>query len=186
LAEGIRTLLDDLGLRLQIARAGRQHAEHQFGWQGIGARQRALYSELLGDPVQVRSAVPDDLAAIAQIQATSPDAARWKPEDYLAHDCLVALTNGRVTGFLAIRTVPPAEHELLNLAVDPAQRRRGIARRLLHEALLTRPGDWFLDVRESNAAAQALYKSFGFSPIGRREQYYAQPSEAAIVMRFFS
>ncbi|HXP85677.1 MAG TPA: GNAT family N-acetyltransferase [Bryobacteraceae bacterium] len=186
LAEGIRTLLDDFALRLHIARAGRRHAERQFDWRAIGARQRALYSELLGDSVQIRPAWLDDLEAMAQIQAASPDASQWRIEDYLAHDCLVALTDGRVTGFLAIRTVPPSEHEILNLAVDPAHRRRGIARRLLQEALLTRPGDWFLDVRESNTAAQSLYKSLGFSPIGRRENYYAEPCEGAIVMRFFS
>jgi ribosomal protein S18 acetylase RimI-like enzyme len=186
LAEGIRALLDDLALRLNLARAGRQHVEAQFDWSAIGARQRALYSELIQDPVHIRPAGPGDLAAIAEIQATSPDASQWRAEDYLGYDCTVAVTDGRVSGFVAVRTIPPGEHEILNLAVDPAQRRRGIARRLIRDALAARPGEWFLDVRESNAAAQTLYKSLGFSPVGRRENYDAQPAEAAIVMRFFS
>ena len=186
LAEGIRALLDDLGLRLRLSRAGREHAERHFDWPAIGARQRALYCELLGDPIQVRPAIKDDLAAIAQIQAVSLEASQWNPEDYLAGDCLVAVIDGQIAGFLAARTTTPGEHEILNLAVDPARRRRGIARRLLQEVLRTGSGEWFLDVRESNAAAQALYNSLGFSPIGRRENYYEHPREAAIVMRIFS
>jgi ribosomal-protein-alanine acetyltransferase len=186
LAEGIRTLLDDLALRLLMARAGRRHAERQFDWRAIGVRQRSLYSELLGDPVQVRPAMRDDVAAIERVQAASPDAAQWDAADYLQHRCTIATVKGRVTGFLAVRTTTPGENEILNLAVDPAQRRRGIARRLLRDALSAAPGEWFLDVRESNSAAQTLYKSLGFSPVGRRENYYAEPCEAAIVMRFFS
>jgi len=185
-AEGVRTLLDDLALRLHIARAGRLHAERHFDWQAIGARQRALYYELLGDPIHLRPATEADLPAIAEIQAASPEASQWAPEDYLAHSCLLAMVGGRVAGFLVVRTTTPGEHEILNLAVDPPQRRRGIARRLVQEALVTRQGDWFLDVRASNTAAQSLYKSLGFNPVGLREHYYTQPHEAAIVMRFFS
>jgi ribosomal-protein-alanine acetyltransferase len=186
LAEGIRALLGDLPLRLAIARAGREHAQRNFDWRAIGARQRALYYDMLGDPIQVRPATPADLDAIAQIQAESAQAAQWPPADYLPQTFLVALLNRDVAGFIAVRTTTPGEHEILNLAVDPKHRRRGIARRLLHEVLSTHPGEWFLDVRESNAPAQALYKSLGFSATARRENYYNQPPEAAIVMRFFS
>jgi ribosomal-protein-alanine N-acetyltransferase len=41
----------------------------------------------------------------------------------------------------------------------------------------------FLEVRESNEAAVALYKGYGFQPIGRRRNYYDHPREDAIVMR---
>lgn len=186
LAHGIRALLDDLGMRLQIARAGRRHAEKHFDWRAIGAKQRALYSELLSDPIQIRPATPEDLPAIAQIQSAAPEAAHWNPEDYLTYPCLIALEDGQPSGFLAFRTIPPAEHEILNLAVHPTHRRRGLARRLLQEALATHPGEWYLDVRESNTPARALYNSFGFSITRRRPEYYTFPSEAAIVMRIFS
>jgi ribosomal-protein-alanine N-acetyltransferase len=45
---------------------------------------------------------------------------------------------------------------------------------------------WFLEVRESNSAAINLYKTLGFLTAGRRENYYHDPQEAAIVMRLLS
>jgi ribosomal-protein-alanine N-acetyltransferase len=100
--------------------------------------------------------------------------------------CQVALVDGWVAGFIVVGTTAPGEHEILNMVVDSAQRRRGVARRLLRAVIAADSGVWFLDVRDSNTAAQALYKSFGFESMGRRENYYVYPSEAAIVMGFYS
>lgn len=75
-----------------------------------------------------------------------------------------------------------AEREILNLAVAPSFRRKGIAKTLLgHE--LRRRAAFFLEVRESNMAAQNLYFQFGFREIARRPRYYQDPSEGAIVMQ---
>jgi ribosomal protein S18 acetylase RimI-like enzyme len=186
LAAGIRKLLGDLVLRLQLSRAGRRHAEQHFDWRAIGAKQRALYHQLLGDPIQVRAATAADLPAIAAIQTASPQVSQWEVRDYLTHDCRLAMLDGRVVGFLVSRATAPGEGEILNMAVEPGSRRRGIARRLLQHALAASPGEWFLEVHESNTAAQEVYKSLGFSPAGRRENYYADTREAAIVMRFLS
>ena len=71
------------------------------------------------------------------------------------------------------------EWELLNIAVDPAYRRRGVADELLG-ALPA--GRIFIEVRESNAAARALYEGSGFTLIGRRRGYYHLPDEDGIVM----
>jgi ribosomal-protein-alanine N-acetyltransferase len=57
---------------------------------------------------------------------------------------------------------------------------------LMETALATTRGSWFLEVRESNVAALNFYKNLGFVEIGRRENYYHTPLEAAIVMRVFS
>lgn len=132
--------------------------------------------------VTIRPAASDDLAAIDAIQGPSV----WQPVDYLNYDCRVALEAGRIVGFLVSREVAPGEHEVLNLVVDSGLRRRGVARRLLQERLDGCPAEWFLEVRESNVAALNLYESMGFQPIGRREDYYPDPPEAAIVMRLFS
>jgi ribosomal-protein-alanine N-acetyltransferase len=136
--------------------------------------------------VTIRAATAEDLAAIAAIQAVSPEAAQWEPAGYLDHDCDVAIRGGRLAGFLVARQVAPGEREILNLAVDPAERRSGIARALLSEALARAQGAWFLEVRASNAAAIRLYESAGFEIAGRRSGYYREPAEEAIVMRIFS
>jgi ribosomal-protein-alanine acetyltransferase len=127
-----------------------------------------------------------DLAAIDAIQAASPEAVHWAPTDYLKHDCRVCELNSCVAGFLVTREVAPGESEILNLAVDPAERRTGIARRLLTDALARVKGAWFLEVRASNVAAIRLYESLGFTRAGDRKNYYYEPAEDAIVMRFFS
>jgi ribosomal-protein-alanine N-acetyltransferase len=138
----------------------------------------------------VRPATREDLAAIAQIQRASPEASAWEPASYLDYYCRVAIGAGRVVGFLVFRRLTqgdaPPEHEILNLGVDPASRRKGVARLLLQRALAEAPGAWFLEVRESNLAAIRLYESLGFRPAGERKDYYHDPPEAAIVMRFLS
>lgn len=187
LAAGLYTVLGDAGLRMRMARAGRAHAEKHFDWRAIGVRQRALLRELAGNAIIVRTATRDDLAAIDAIQAASPESSNWAAADYLNCDCRVALKDGRIAGFLVARQTAPGEHEILNIAVEPPQRRCGIARRLLESELASARGAWFLEVRESNAAAIALYRSLGFQLAGRRAEYYHRDlAESAIVMRNFS
>jgi ribosomal protein S18 acetylase RimI-like enzyme/glycosyltransferase involved in cell wall biosynthesis len=185
-AAGIRTLLEDDGLRSRIARAGRTHVEAHFDWRSIGRRQRALLRELRGDPLTLRPATRDDLPAITAIQAASTTASQWAPETYLDYDCRVAESDGSIAGFLVARQTAPGEREILNMAVNPYCRRLGIARRLIESELERSRGAWFLEVRESNAAAISFYKSLGFLAVGRREAYYPDSPQAAIVMRIFS
>ncbi len=78
------------------------------------------------------------------------------------------------------------EVSLLNVAVDPRARRRGLARALLD--VMGREGralggeTVFLEVRRSNEAGLALYRAAGFRQIGIRKGYYAAEGEDAIVM----
>lgn len=78
--------------------------------------------------------------------------------------------------------------DLCNMAVVPSCRRRGIGRKLLAEAirLSTERGaeEIFLEVRESNHPAIALYKNLGFQKIGIRKGYYHAPAEDAVIMRY--
>jgi [ribosomal protein S18]-alanine N-acetyltransferase len=94
--------------------------------------------------------------------------------------------DGRVAGFLVARVTAADEREILNVAVEPSFRRTGIGRILMETVLAEARVTWFLEVRESNAAAINLYKTLGFVVSGRRADYYQEPSEAAIVMRVFS
>jgi ribosomal-protein-alanine N-acetyltransferase len=133
----------------------------------------------------VRPATAEDLVDIAAIQSRSPEASQWDPTSYLSHDCLVA-EGTRVLGFLVARRTAPDEREILNIAVDPGERRKGIARALLEAELRRGKNHWFLEVRESNSSAIKLYQSVGFRVIARRELYYTNPPEPAIVMTFDS
>lgn len=169
-AEGVARLLDDDGLRRQIAEAGRETACRGF------------------DPLELRRATEGDLAAIARIQAASPEASQWEPADYLAHDCWMAFLrhSGDAAGFLVSRRIDAQEREILNLAVEPSQRGGGVASRLLERELDRAETAWFLEVRESNQAAIRLYESVGFVATQVRRNYYNNPDEAGIVMRFLS
>ena len=78
------------------------------------------------------------------------------------------------------------EVEVLDVAVAAKHRRQGNARFLLEEflRLVQEHGirGVFLEVRESNVPAIALYRKFGFSTSGRRPNYYQQPDEAAMLL----
>jgi ribosomal-protein-alanine N-acetyltransferase len=136
--------------------------------------------------VTIRHATPEDLISIAAIQAASPGAAQWDARDYLRQDCLVATAAEQVVGFIVFRRVAQAEYEILNLAVHPRFRRQGVGRNLVRQALERYPGDFFLEVRESNRAAREFYQAAGFQEVSRRDAYYENPSDSAIVMKFHS
>jgi ribosomal protein S18 acetylase RimI-like enzyme len=135
--------------------------------------------------MMVRAAIAEDVAAIAEIQARSPEASQWDPASYLTYECLVA-TDPQVVGFLVSRQTGLGEREILNLAIDPPQRRRGVARALLQVELGREKTLWFLEVRASNRGAIVLYQKGGFRVAGRREAYYRDPPEPGIVMKFDS
>jgi len=134
----------------------------------------------------IRRGEAGDLEAVAAIQSVSPEAAHWTATDYLHYEFTVAICAGTIAGFLVWRQVSAGEAELLNLAVAPAFRRRGIARELLKPLLNFRDGEIFLEVRESNLGARMCYKSMGFQEVSVRQKYYDSPTESAIVMKFHS
>jgi len=136
--------------------------------------------------MKIRAATGDDLAAIAAIQAASPEASQWDPASYLDYDCVVAINDDHVAGFLVSRQTAPGEREILNAAVELSERRRGVARRLIAAEIERARGLWFLEVRESNIAALNLYKACGFQEAGRRNSYYHNPPESGIVMKLIS
>lgn len=88
-------------------------------------------------------------------------------------------------GYIVTLTLPP-ECEILNIAVSPSFRRKGIAEKLLayvsHMALEKDCDTLMLEVGESNLAARTLYEKQGFYSVGRRKGYYTNPVEDAILM----
>ena len=73
---------------------------------------------------------------------------------------------------------------LMNVAVTPEQRRRGIATRLMERLFEDAGADarYTLEVRTSNGAAIAMYERFGFRPAGHRRRYYHDNGEDALIM----
>lgn len=142
-----------------------------------------------GDEFLVRPAAEADLPRIEIIERLSFPAHPWDQDLLAKYECLVAASGERILGFLSFRTLlrpgedSRGEFEILNLAVHPAYRRNGIAKALLDHQL-ARGGVHFLEVRESNSAARKLYEYKGFEVIGTRRDYYSNPEESAIVMRW--
>jgi ribosomal-protein-alanine N-acetyltransferase len=97
--------------------------------------------------------------------------------------CLAASEQDRLVGYLICSRYDQVWH-LMNIAVDPAARRRGLASMLLDEMLVRagRDDDFTLEGRTSNAGAISLYERFGFRPAGTRPRYYSDTGEDALIM----
>ena len=91
-----------------------------------------------------------------------------------------------VAGYVIARVVA-GEADVLNLAVRPPDRGHGLGGELLDAGLAAVVGrgvrEVFLEVRESNVAALALYESRGFKTVSRRKGYYRNPVEDALLLR---
>ncbi|MBZ5522944.1 MAG: ribosomal protein S18-alanine N-acetyltransferase [Acidobacteriia bacterium] len=146
--------------------------------------------------VRVRHANADDLPRMMELAKRAATAAQWSAaafERLFAEDrqaarvVLVVEDDGEVAGFLAARE-SAGEWEIENLAVSGPARRRGLGSRLLgeflHQARSSGGRDVFLEVRESNTAARALYEKWAFCEAGRRKQYYQDPCEDALILKF--
>ena len=152
--------------------------------------------------MNIRKATPDDLPAMLALERECGTAAHWSEQQYRdlviptqTPQRLALVAEGdsatdleskvaMLVGFLIARHVA-SEWELENIVVATPARRQGVGKRLL-ESLLAAAHDAnsdavFLEVRESNAAARALYEELGFRETGRRKSYYTSPLEDAVL-----
>ena len=99
---------------------------------------------------------------------------------------LVAEEEGRVAGYIGSQTCGE-ESDVMNVAVHPDFRRRGIAEALINDLVeqLNAIGSHSLtlEVRASNVPAISLYEKLGFAEVGRRKNYYRNPKEDALILR---
>jgi [ribosomal protein S18]-alanine N-acetyltransferase len=99
--------------------------------------------------------------------------------------CWVLREDDRVAAYLCLWEIADELH-VTNIAVHPALRRRGLARRLLGAILedgrSRRLRAVTLEVRPTNDEARTLYESFGFRVVGRRRGYYYDTGEDALIM----
>lgn len=149
----------------------------------------------VGATVVWRPMREDDLPMVATLEQAS-HAAPWTQGNFrdafaAGYGTLVGEVDRRVIAY-GVLMLAPGEAQLLNLTVAESARRQGLGRRLLRRLLGDAVGvgaeQCFLEVRESNHAAIALYLREGFAPVARRAAYYPPPPgsarrEDALVMR---
>ena len=135
----------------------------------------------------IRRAASDDTERILEIlrETDSPWSLGGIKESIESGICLV-FDDGSVKGTLFLQ-IAADECEILNFAVGCKFRRQGIGKKLLYEglALCVEMGaaTAYLDVRQSNTAAIALYEKMGFEKTGKRAKYYSAPCEDALLYR---
>lgn len=141
--------------------------------------------------INITPMTPDHVSRIAQLERlcfSDP----WS-ENSVASELnnplslwLTALEEDTVVGYIGSQSVL-GESDMMNVAVHPDHRRRGIARKLIEELVeaLKQRGNHSLtlEVRASNTPAIALYEKLGFQEAGRRRNYYRNPKEDALILR---
>lgn len=132
-----------------------------------------------------------DEVAACEARATAFAWSRQHFADSLAagYACWLMRRDGELVGQAVVMNVLDEAH-LLIISVAPEWRRRGFARQLLahlrSHAREVGVAQLFLEVRASNEAAIALYRTCGFEEVGRRKSYYPAPGglrEDALVLR---
>ena len=140
--------------------------------------------------MNIRSIEERDVDVILAVQKSSPEIAQWAALDYarVARSEMagwVAEESGKIVGFVIARQIAN-DVEVLNLAVRPESRRKGIGTSLLRAALTWGRGfhaeKALLEVRASNLAALRFYERHGFEVSGRRPRYYTAPIEDALLL----
>ncbi len=130
----------------------------------------------------------DEIAALERICFPDPWSRNMLAEelDNALSAFLVALdAGGRVAGYAGLQVILD-EGNILNIAIRPDCRRKGVAKKLLKVFLDFAQGNRLsfltLEVRASNYPAIALYGAHSFRGVGRRKNYYEHPREDAIIM----
>lgn len=156
-----------------------------------GAARRDDDADLEGLHVTIAPMRRRDLKAVLRIEGeVYPHA--WSMSLFLSELALsstrayvVARVGRHVVGYAGVMLAAGDAH-VTTIAVDPDWQGRGIGTRLLlalaREALHREATSLTLEVRMANRAAQALYRRFGFMPVGVRRNYYQETNEDAMVM----
>lgn len=138
----------------------------------------------------IRKAVSADLEAMFEIEQAciaDPWSMAAFESSFSANGALFFVAeaeSGEVCGFVTANAVLD-EISIYNIAVKEGFRRLGIASALISELEKSEPYRIDLEVRKSNASAIALYEKCGFEQVGMRKNFYAKPTENAVLMTKF-
>jgi [ribosomal protein S18]-alanine N-acetyltransferase len=143
----------------------------------------------------IRKMTLEDIPAVVQLDKISfslpwPERSfRFEVADNPVARCWVGEVDGHLVG-MVVGWMFVDEIHIATIATHPDYRRQGIGRKLLshilRQALEEGAESSFLEVRESNLAAQEMYRQFGYEPAGRRKRYYRDNDEDAILMNLGS
>jgi ribosomal-protein-alanine N-acetyltransferase len=149
----------------------------------------------LAENVRIRRMTVADLVRVMEIAANLPESPHWPESAYLdalnpesapRRIALVAAQSENVLGFAVASLLLP-QAELESIAVNAGSQRLGLGRMLFYSLVneLRMAGvlEIALEVRGSNRAALAFYRSAGFGQTGLRPAYYIDPVEDALLMR---
>ena len=138
----------------------------------------------------IRRMLPEDLVQVCEIEKDN-FSMPWSEKSFLdsmqRNDTvfLAAVADGEIAGYLGCYCVA-GSGEITNVAVKDSMRRRGVGglllEKLYEEGALLECEEFFLEVRESNAPAIALYSQQGFVKEGIRKNFYEKPVEHAVIM----
>jgi ribosomal-protein-alanine N-acetyltransferase len=145
-------------------------------------------AEPAGDALEFRRLTYSDLPSVLAIERRSFPTP-WSLAMFVLElskpsgICLAASAPEGLVGYLVCSRYADVWH-LMNVAIAPERRRRGIATTLLRRLFEEAGPDarYTLEVRTSNAEAIAMYRRFGFKPAGRRRRYYHDTGEDALIM----
>jgi [ribosomal protein S18]-alanine N-acetyltransferase len=158
--------------------------------KGKGKRRIKPVSSVVARNTAIRGMRDEDLDAVLEIEEQSflsPWTRKLFEEtlDSSITHGFVLSKDDVVLGYVILYAVKDEAH-IMNVAVHPSHRRIGFGKDLVAHVIDDFRGrdvrQFFLEVRESNAAAISLYRKYGFSRIGKRKKYYAETNEDAIVM----
>ena len=151
------------------------------------ARREPAASQII-----VRAAVPADLDEVYAAERAA-FSLPWSRRSFTQIQrspgsiFLVATTDTRRVAGYAIAMLGGDEADLANIAVVDEERGRGVGRALIDRIIATVRGrgvrSLYLEVRQSNSTARALYRRVGFLEVGVRAGYYSHPVEDALVLR---
>lgn len=143
------------------------------------------------DLLTLRRLRPEDVEAAAVLSRRCfPEGGAWSAaefEEELARnfaEVWVVEEAGVLAGY-AVAWFVADDAEILTIGTDPERRRRGVGRRLVERLKVSArergARSLMLEVRASNTAGQALYRSQGFAPIDVRRRYYADGEDACVM-----
>lgn len=145
--------------------------------------------------MRLRPALQSDIPQMKSLAEQSPSAAHWAFSDYdrifaiqPKRPALVAEKSAQeIVGFIVGISLSAEDGwEIENIVVASAHQRLGVGSKLVGKLISLAKQEKtrriFLEVRESNAPAIALYGKFGFAKIGIRKNYYSNPTENAVIL----